>query len=340
MVRSVPPVLFALLVVMLARPATLNSAPPADDMATAASAFLASLTPDQRTQAAFAFDDEERFDFHYIPRARRGVPLKALGATQRQSAHALVQTGLSQRGYAAATAIIELEKVLAALEGRPEMRDPELYYVSIFGTPAGDGPWGWRFEGHHLSLNFTIVDGQPVAWAPSFFGANPARHDEGGQMVSPLDAEQDAARELVGLLDEAQVKAATIAAEAPREIATAAERRIDPLAPAGLAAREMTSSQRRQLERLFDVYLQRVAPDLAKARLAALQEAGLDNVTLGIAGTFEVGQPHYYRVQGPTFLIEYDNTQNDANHIHSVWRDFNGDFGRDLLGEHYAAYAH
>lgn len=342
--HAAPACLIAALV--LTWPVSLNSTPAAAGraMADAARAFLASLDADRRSKASFAFDDDSRFEFRYTPRARAGLPLKEMTPEQRDRAHALLKTGLSMRGYTRATTIIDLENVLRAIEkprsGGGIVRDPELYYVSIYGDPGGT-PWGWKFEGHHISVNFTLVDGQPAVFAPSFFGANPAIVRDGPKAgTRALREEEESARALLGLLTDDQKRRVRFSETAPRDMFTAENRVADRLDPVGLAYRDMTPPQRRALEALIDVYLGRVSPDLAAARLEALKTAGMDAITFAWAGEFEPGGPHYYRVQGPTFLIEYDNVQNGANHIHSVWRDFDGDFGRDLLREHYLAYPH
>jgi hypothetical protein len=221
------------------------------------------------------------------------------------------------------------------------VRDPELYFVSIFGDPSGSGPWGWRFEGHHLSLNYTILDGAPVAWAPAFLGANPAEVREGSRVgLRALAPEEDLARALVRSLDDAQRRAAVVDVEAPSDIITGNALEIDPLEPAGISISDLNPPQVDQLVRLIDEYLGRMSDDLAASRRARLESSDLSRIGFAWAGSLEVGEPHYYRVQGPSFLIEYDNTQNNANHIHSVWRDFDGDFGRDLLREHYDAHPH
>lgn len=319
---------------------TLQALPQApSDMATAANAFLNGLPPDLRAQASFAVDDAERLNFHFIPRERKGVPLKALDAAGRERAHALVRTGLSQRGYLAVQTIIDLENVLRAMEMR-DSRDPEMYFLSVFGTPGGAAPWGWRFEGHHLSLNFTVADGKAVAWAPSFFGANPATVRQGPmQGTRPLADVEDLARAFVTALDTDQRKVAIFTAQAPRDIVTGANQEVTPLDAVGIAVRDLRPDQRAMLVRVIDAYLDRMAPPLASARRQALLPS-LDDVRFGWAGVVEPGGPHYYRIQGATFLIEYDNVQNNNNHIHSVWRDFAGDFGRDLLREHRAECAH
>lgn len=347
MIRHLAPATLIAAAVLFA-PVALNSQPAATGraMADAATAFLNDLNADQRSKASFKFEDDTRFEFRFTPRARTGLPLKEMTEAQRAKAHALLKTGLSMRGYTNATEIIALENVLRAIEpprtgANAIVRDPELYFVSIYGEPNAKTPWGWKFEGHHISVNFTLVDGKPVVFAPSFFGSNPAVVKEGPQAGKrALREEEESARALMAALSDEQKKKVIFTTEAPREMVTAENREAKVLDSAGMAYSEMTAAQRRLFEKVLDAYLGRVAPELAKVRLEAIQKSGMDKVTFGWAGTLEVGGPHYYRVQGPTFLIEYDNVQNNANHIHSVWRDFNGDFGRDILREHYKTYAH
>jgi hypothetical protein len=310
------------------------------EMAQSAASFLESLTPEQRAKAVFAFTDEQRFDWHYIPRERKGIPLKELDARQRKLAHDFLKTGLSQRGYLKAGTIMELELVLRAMEGHAN-RDPELYFFSVFGSPSTKDPWGWRVEGHHLSLNFTVVKGEMVATSPSFFGANPAEVKEGPRKgVRALKGEEEIARQLLLSLDEKQRAQAVFEKTAPKDIVTGHSKQVDPLAPAGIPANQLKAQQVQLLKNLLNEYASSMAPDLAARRLEKVQRAGFEKIHFAWAGSAERFQPHYYRVQGPTFLIEYDNTQNDANHIHSVWRDFEGDFGRDLLREHYRTTPH
>ncbi len=334
---------FATLLLLLAIPEG-QGAPPtgsAEEMAHAASGFLEVLTPDQRAAAHFSFQDQERFNWHFIPRERRGLSLGELTDEQRERTSTLLESGLSQEGYLKASTIMELELVLRELGGNPDVRDPDLYYVSIFGEPGGSAPWGWRFEGHHLSLNFTVVDGAPVAWAPAFFGANPAQVREGSREgLRPLAAEEDLARSLVRSLSPEQQDVAVVDTETPRDIITGNALQVDPLSPAGISVAELSSQQVDQLVLLLDEYLSRMADDLARERRERIQASGLSEVGFVWAGSLQPGEPHYYRIQGPTFLVEYDNTQNEANHIHSVWRDFDGDFGRDLLREHYEEAPH
>lgn len=314
-------------------------------MARAATDYLASLSEDQRARGTFALDADERLRFHFIPPEsypRNGVTLREMSEAQRSLARDFLRTGLSRRGYMTAGQIMELEDVLLAMEGGGRMaRDRDEYYFSVFGTPAERGTWAWRFEGHHLSLHFSIVEGSVVSSAPGFWGANPAEVREGPQRgVRPLGDREDAARALLESLDRSQRETAIVADEAPRDIVTGAELDINPLSPVGIRATDLSASQRGLLMDLIGAYLSVMADDIAGERLERLRVAGLDGIGFAWAGEAERGGPHYYRVQGPTFLIEYDNTQNDANHIHSVWRDFDGDFGRDFLREHLRERAH
>lgn len=316
-------------------------------MATAATRFLEGLSPEQRQQASFPMEADERLRWHYIPTTtfpRKGVPLKEMTAPQRTLAHDLLKAALSQRGYLTVTTIIDLENVLKEIEsgrGGGQSRDPELYFFTVFGTPSPKGAWGWRVEGHHLSLHFTIASGSAVASSPSFFGSNPAEVREGPKTgLRALAAEQDAGRALVMALDESQRATAIINTVAPNEILTTTTVKIDPLSPVGIAAAAMTAKQRELLMQLVDAYTSKMAEDTAAERMARLRQAGVEKIAFAWAGAIEPGQRHYYRVQGPTFLIEFDNAQNNGNHIHSVWRDFNGDFGRDVLREHVKGVPH
>jgi len=331
-----------LVLVLLGIPAVAASLGPrsdADEMADAASRFLSALSSDQRSRAAFAFDSDDRMRFHFIPNEmfpRAGVMLKEMDVTQRERAHDLLKVALSQSGYMTTLQIMKLEDVLLAIEnGGRFARDDEEYFVSVFGTPGSDDGWGWRFEGHHLSFHFTVVAGSIVASAPAFMGSNPAEVLTGPDRgLRVLADKEDAARTLLGSLTADQQTVAIVTDVAPRDIVTGAELDIEPLGPVGIAASAMTGVQRGNLMRLIEEYTSVMADDIANHRMERLRDAGLEQITFAWAGAMERGEPHYYRVQGPTFLIEYDNTQNDANHIHSVWREFDGDFGRDLLREH------
>ena len=306
------------------------------EMSAAANNFLSALTPEQKAKATFDFAGEERTNWHFIPRERKGLQIKEMTQEQRLLAHALLATGLSNRGYAKAVSIMSLEAVLAELEkAKPvNVRDPERYFVSIFGTPGGAEPWGWRVEGHHLSLNFTAAGDAAPSMTPSFFGTNPGEVRTGPRTgTRVLATEEELGRTLVKALTEEQRKEAVILAEAPKEIFDVPGR--NDTTPQGLAQSKMTPEQTAILMKIIKENLFRCRPDVAAEDLAKIEKAGLGNLYFAWAGGFDRGQPHYYRVQGGHFVIEYDNTQNEANHVHSVWRDFDHDFGADLLGAHY-----
>lgn len=310
-------------------------------MAAVAKVFVASLSPEQKAQACFEFGSPERENWHFIPRERKGLPLKAMTPQQELLAHALLNTGLGFRGAAKAVTIMSLEEVLYNIEGADESkraavrvrRDPENYFVSIFGEPSDKGAWGWRVEGHHLALNFTIKDGQLLRASPAFMGSNPGEVREGPLAgLRVLSAEEELGRQLVKSLTPEQLKTAIVEPAAPKDIHTAAELKVAALAPAGITDTDLNEQQKALLTRLMDEYLERMRPEIAAETRAEIKSNGA--VHFGWAGGMERGQPHYYRVQGKTFLIEYDNVQNGANHVHSVWRSFDGDFGRDVIGEH------
>jgi hypothetical protein len=256
--------------------------------------------------------------------------------TQKHLAYALLNEGLSQRGFTKATTIMSLEDVLRIMEkDNGERRNPEKYYFSIFGDPAAKGVWGFRVEGHHLSLNFTLVNGRVVG-SPNFYGSNPAEVREGPRKgLRVLHAEEDLARDLLAALTPEQKSVAIISKEAYKDILTMASRKaVLEGPPKGLQATKMNAKQRALLTTLIEEYTRNLPDDVAQAREALIRKAGND-LYFAWAGVEERGGPHYYRVQAPDFLIEYDNTQNNANHIHSVWREFKGDWGEDLLAHHY-----
>ena len=323
-------------------------------MADAATAFLGSLTPEQRQKATFAFDSSERTHWNFIPIEafpRNGLMVKDMTEAQRRKAHDLLKAGLSQRGYLTATSIMDLETVLGDLEnrgrdggrGRGEgmTRDPGRYFFSVFGTPSKKETWGWRAEGHHVSLQFTVVKGTLIASSPTMFGSNPAEVPEGPKKGLRILADQeDTARALLMAFDESQRAKAVIQNVALNEIVTTNKVEVTPLSPVGLIGDAMDARQRDMLMKVIETYTSKMADDIAAERVSKIKKAGIEKIGFAWAGSTEKGAKHYYRIQGPTFLVEYDNTQNDGNHIHSVWRDFDGDFGRDLLREHLKTVAH
>jgi Protein of unknown function (DUF3500) len=305
-------------------------------MRQAAESLLGALPEAARAKVMRPFDDRDRLDWHYTPRNRNGAALKELDARGREAVHALLRTALSASGYRKAVNIIELELVLREIETFGLMRDPERYHLTIYGKPDAKAAWGWRFEGHHLSLNFTLAGDRPSADTPSFFGANPALVAKGAKKgLRVLAAEEDEARNLLGMLDEAQRREAVFESRTFGEIVTGNADKLDPLKPAGIESAKLDEKQRAQLVKLIEVYASTFEPALAAARMARVRQGGVEKLSFGWAGSTARGRPHYYRIQGPLFLIEYDCSQNDGNHIHTVWRDFSGDFGRDLLKAHY-----
>jgi hypothetical protein len=307
-------------------------------MTETANRFLAALTPEQRAKATFPFEDTERSNWFFVPIERKGLPLREMQPYQKHLANALLSAGLSQSGYMKAITIMSLDDVLRVMEkDNGEKRNPEKYYFSIFGTPSETGTWGYRVEGHHVSQNWTVVNGKVVD-APSFFGANPAEVREGPRTgLRVLAAEEDLGHDLINSLDAEQRKIAIVDEKSPNEILTSNSREAALKGqPSGLAASRMTPTQFAKLNALLAEYVHNVPEQLAQARQEMIQKAG-KNISFAWCGGVKPGDPHYYRIQTLTFLIEFDNTQNGANHIHTVWRDFTGDFGGDMLKQHYQA---
>lgn len=307
-------------------------------MARAAERFLSVLNAEQRAKAAFAFDDKERFNWHFVPLqdrerkpTRKGLPLLEMSAEQREAALDLLRAGTSATGYVQATTIMSLESILHELEkGGAMVRHPEWYFFTVFGTPSNTGTWGWRVEGHHLSLNFTLDGSKVLSATPAMYGANPAIVKSGPrQGLKTLADVADLARQLVRSLDEAQKKVAL----QPKSFPEIAGQTIKPKIgePQGLAAAQMTQNQKETLLRLLQAYTGRFPAEVAQSELAGLQAAGFDKIHFAYTGGVEPGEPHTYRIHGPTFLVEFlneqpDSAKNPANHIHSAWRKPQGDF--------------
>lgn len=316
----------------------------AEEMAATAQAFLASLDAEQKAKTVYPLTDAERENFIFVPRPfegegmRGGLTIKDMRPDQRHLAYALLSTGLSHRGYITALQIMSLEQILWELENNSPRRDTQMYYLTIFGDPAAEN-WGWRFEGHHMSLNFTIAKGRVISGTPNFLASNPGEVLSGPRAgLRVLTGEEDVARALVKSLSDEQKKKAIIDAKSPNDILTSNKTKIEPLEGSGISFSDLTEAQAGNLHELIGVYIHRIRPDVAADELAAIEKAGLDKIFFTWMGGLEKGEGHYYRVQGPTFLLEYANTQNNANHVHAVWRDFDGDFGRDVLREHYQAH--
>lgn len=335
-----------------------------DEMTDAANLFLGMLTAEQRQKATYAFDNEERFNWHYVPRERKGLPLKQMTPEQRTAAMAMLKTALSLQGYEKATSIIDMENVLRVIDNRPPndvYRDPENYSFTFFGDPATKAPWSWRIEGHHLSLQFIAVAGKVIAQTPTFFGSNPAvlKFDSSmadKRMSDPRVAslpqngkaifkqETEKAFALLKTLSPDQRKQVILDAVAYPEMVTSNKRKASLERMDGVRMADMNAEQRKLFMDLLQIYLTNYRITLAKQQLDKLEKNGLDNLRFGWAGdmtpTLGEGKGWYYRIHGPTILIEYDNTQTNANHIHTVVRDLTNDWGEDLLQEHYKSASH
>lgn len=307
--------------------------------AAAAKRFLSSLDEPLRAKASFPYSSAVRTTWQYTPGERQGISWKDLSDRQKEFARGLLRVALSANGLKREAAIRTLEGVLRDLEG--PHRDPEYYLFAVFGTPAERGVWAWRYEGHHMSLHFAYRDGKVVSTSPQFFGANPAEVQSGPHKgMRALAAEEDLAWDLLGSLSEAQRKLAVLSDSAPADIATSNTRKAAIQEDLGLAYADMTPDQRAKLKALVTTYASVQIEEGSKHRLNEIERAGWGKIKFGWLGSTSKGKGWYYRVQGPTFLIECDDTQNNANHIHSVWRDFDGDFGPDELEHHYATAEH
>ncbi len=364
-------------------------------MAEEAQRLIDVLDDSQRKLALWPFPgDEERRLWFYTPTDHGGLTLAGMTQPQHRLLYRLLASGLSTAGYVTVSTIIGLENVLDHVEGfnasfdRPRGRDPLMYYIRFFGSPSSTGTWSWRLGGHHVSLNFTIIDGVLSGATPLFFGADPASAPLlGPHPLRPLAGVEDLARELTRSLSGDQRGLAIATPRAPTDLVGAnrsslsdgdqpiplpliwrrvfegevgerlqkAQDRLDELTgvgpadleatsftrtPKGLAATAMDGDQRGMLDALLRLYVDRLPDDVADEEAAKFAGAALDGVHLLWAGGLEPGQPHYYRLHGPSILVEYDNTARDANHVHSVWRDPRGDFADDPLARHHAEHKH
>jgi hypothetical protein len=310
-------------------------------LAEAADRFLEALPAALRLQATAPLASADRTVWNFVPQQYPGVSLGELDRAQKAAAHALLHAALSTQGCLKTTAIIQLEEVLRASErtatNDASHRDPGRYWLQVFGAPKNDAAWAFRLQGHHVSLHFAIADGELVAATPAFLGANPHEVRDGPMAgTRVLAAEEDLARELLASLAKEQRERAILAVEAPRDVILGPGRAADGLgAPQGLPWSAMAPDQRVLLWRLIEEYVHNRKRDFAEQELARIRAKGLDGVHFAWAGSTARGHGHYYRVHGPTFVIEYDNTQNDSNHVHTVFRDLERDFGGDLLRAHY-----
>jgi plasmid stabilization system protein ParE len=315
----------------------------AGDITAAARAWLDGLDATQRAAAVFPFETNERFVWAYTPGTREGLALRDMSPEQRRAATAILGAALSERTAGEVASVIALETVLGAIEreggrGGWTRRDPELYWFAIFGEPDARAPWSWRVGGHHVAVHVTLADGQVIGSTPSFLGANPAVVPTGPQAgFRALTGEETLARTFLAGLTTDERRVAIVDDRAPADILTENAARADVRSvPVGIPYRDLAATARADFERLIRYYVDRVPPDVALAEWERIVTTGLDDIAFAWAGPEEPGQGHYYAIRGPRFLVEYDNTQNGANHIHAVWRDLDNDWGEDLLAGHYA----
>lgn len=301
----------------------------------AATAYLESLDAEQIKVAQQDFEEATREDWHYVPKKRKGLAWRAMTAEQKTLSWALFRVALSEAGSTKAEGLIAAEAVLWKRSNHSDFRDPEKYHVTLFGQPAPEATWGASLEGHHLSINLTVIEGREVFVTPSFFGANPDHVKEGEQTgLRPLKGEQEEALKLLQMLNADQRAQVVYQKKSPKEIFTKAKRQVTALPDDGLPASEMTHEQKAQLRQVLIEYVGRFRAPYASDDWRKIEAAGIDQIYFAWAGSDQVGEPMYYRLQGPSFVMEYINVQNGGNHSHTVWRDFENDFGRDLLKEH------
>jgi hypothetical protein len=312
-------------------------------MAEAASNWLGSLTSEQKAKATFHYMDGERIFWYYPPLNRHGLPLRDMDASQRELAYKIMESTLDKAAYEKAKLIIEHESVLGPLEKEEGQvtwdRNPELYYWTVFGEPGGKDPWAWRAEGHHVSLHFSVWDDKVISMTPFFFGANPAEVRKGPkQGLRILEKREELAFELINSLDSGQRSKVIIHDKAPWDILQYNSSRAVVHNEEGLAASQMNGTQREILLALITEYVNQVRPEVAQGRLDSIKQEGTDHFRLVWAGGTDHSRDHYYRIHGGNFIVEFDNIQNGANHIHSVWRDVENDFAQDVLRDHHLMY--
>ena len=314
-----------------------------DRMNEAGKKFLNGLSSDQKDKACFEYLDGERIFWYYPPMNRHGLALRDMDGSQRELAFDLMSTGLTETSYQQARKIIDLETVLGPLEKERGVisfkRDPELYYFTIFGDPGGDGPWSWRTEGHHVSLHFSVWKDEVVSMTPFFFGANPAEVPSGPQSgLRILSDREDIAFDLLKSLDNGQQKRAIIYDDAPWDILTYNSSKVSLPREEGLPISKMDGTQKGIVKNLISEYINQVPSELADKKMSELNQYGIENAHFAWGGGKSAGEEHYYRLHGGNFVVEFDNRQNGANHIHSVWRDVSNDFAEDIMREHLLAY--
>ena len=311
-----------------------NHNPAAAEMNEAATVFLASLDGAQRKAASFEFKNKERENWHFVPMDRKGVRFDALKPHQQHLAFGLLGTGLTQKGLMTATQIMTLEEILRSRGGDPKVRNTEKYNIAIFGSPSPTKPWGWRFEGHHLSLNFSLL-GDKVVGLPAFYGTNPAELKKGPlKGMRPLGEIEDAGRQLAKDLIKADMSP-VFSEKAPKEILTAQDSTAKAQQIMGTTSDKMNGEQVKQILAIVSQVASMQRGEITNESLRKINTMQRKKLHFAWGGSLERNGPHYFRIQGVDFIVEYANTQNDANHAHLVWRDLKDDFARDSLKKHY-----
>ncbi|HEV8082339.1 MAG TPA: DUF3500 domain-containing protein [Chitinophagaceae bacterium] len=310
--------------------------------------FLNTLSPELKSQALFSLTDSERMNMNYVPIERKGPTFHDFNDKQKQAALELLKASLSSQGYQKSTEIMQLENVLYMMENnttkKPEgktHRDPLNYHLCIFGKPSPNDFWGWRFEGHHISLNFTSTNGKIVSSTPSFFGSNPgivSINEQKGKEV--LKSEGDLGFKLLNALTQGQLRVAVFSDVAPEDIVTTNKRKVENIETNGIRYSALTGDQKKIFMTLLNVYIDNYELNFANKFRDKIKKGGLENLYFAWSGSLKPGIGHYYRIYGPVLLIEYDNTQNHANHVHTVVRDLTNDYGEDILREHYKTDHH
>jgi Protein of unknown function (DUF3500) len=309
------------------------------DLSRKANEFLGTLSPELKSQAVFPLKHEERFNFNFVPLTRKGPTFNEFNEQQKKAALDLLKASLSEQGFKKAVDIMELEKALIIIEKQApdsRYRDPLNYHFCIFGTPIADKAWGWKFEGHHVSVNFVSTEGKIVSSTPSFFGSNPGIvriEEQKGKQVLKLESELALA--FVNSLSAEQLKTVRFSEDAPKEIISGNMRKASNIEPLGLSFKEFSGEQKKNFLQLLDVFVRNYELGFSNTLMEKIKKAGMDNLSFAWAGGLKYGLPHYYRIQGPMLLIEYDNIQNNANHVHTTVRDLTNDFAEDILREHY-----
>ena len=310
--------------------------------------FLNTLSAELKSKTLFSLNDSERMNMNYVPIERKGPTFHDFNEKQKHAALDLLKASLSNQGYHKSTEIMQLENVLFMIENnttkKPEgktYRDPLNYHLCIFGKPSPNDFWGWRFEGHHISLNFTSTKGKIISSTPSFFGSNPAIvtiDEQKGKEI--LKSETDLGFKLVNSLTPDQLKVAKFSDVPPGDIITGNKRKVENIETKGIRYTSLTEDQKKTFMALLNVYIDNYDLDFANTFRDKIKKAGIDKLYFAWAGSLKPGTGHYYRIYGPVLLIEYDNTQNHANHVHTVVRDLTNDYGEDILREHYKTDHH